>query len=91
LETPVMPVPPFVNEVRDLRHLAADQSLKTRTDAAENAEGIDTVADDQTSGAEVLLVQAVHFVTGKAGHDRFHACRVRRFWIRSCHDAMKSF
>jgi len=63
-------VPAFADDLGDLRHLAADDVLKSGRDAAQEAQRMDGVADHQFAGLKALLRQAIHFVARQSGHDR---------------------
>ena len=45
-------------------------ALQSGADAADEAQRIDAIADDQFAGAEPLEMQAIDFVARQSGHDR---------------------
>src|SRR5947209_8580050 len=59
----------FVNDLRDLRHLAAGDALEPRAEPPNKAQRVHTVADYDIARRITLEVQAIDFISGQTGDD----------------------
>jgi len=62
-------LPALVDDARDLGDFATECGLESGAQAADEAQRVDTVADDQLAGAKPLQMETIHLVARQPGHD----------------------